>query len=212
MLLLQTFSRAFQPLPDGRYLGFEKVPHLWDGFAEYVYVDLGVLPGTKIHEMPDDMPLRLGALSEQITSTIRGFARTQRMGGFKWGDTVVTQGSGQIGILAIASAREMGAGRVICVGAPESPRLALARKFGADETVDINEYRTPQQRIAREPPCAEQISLVRDADGSEGRAKIGCSASSAPANTSPACTWPSAIAVSMPADRIPAAAAKLGLI
>src|SRR5258708_10616382 len=95
------------------------------------------------------MPLRLGALSEPITSTIRGFARAQRMGGFKWGDTVVIEGSGPIGILAIASAREMGAGRVICVGAPESPRLALARKFGADETVDINEYRTPEARIAR---------------------------------------------------------------
>src|SRR5258708_10458414 len=142
-------NRCQTPVYYGRYLGFEKAPHLWGGWAEYVYVDLGMLPGTKIYKLPDDMPLRLGALSEPITSTIRGFARAQRMGGFKWGDTVVIQGSGPIGILAIASAREMGAGRVICVGAPESPRLALARTFGADETVDINEYRTPEARIAR---------------------------------------------------------------
>src|SRR5260370_8938506 len=108
-----------------------------------------MLPGTKIYKLPEDMPLRLGALSEPITSTIRGFARAQRMGGFKWGDTVVIQGSGPIASWRFASAREMGAGRVICIGAPESPRLALARKFGADETVDINEYRTPQERIAR---------------------------------------------------------------
>jgi threonine dehydrogenase-like Zn-dependent dehydrogenase len=142
-------NRCQTPVYYGRYLGFDKAPHLWGGWAEYVYVDLGMLPGTKIYRLPDDMPLRLGALSEPITSTIRGFARAQRMGGFKWGDTVVIQGSGPIGILAIASAREMGAGRVICVGAPESPRLALARKFGAEETVDIEVYRTPQQRIAR---------------------------------------------------------------
>ena len=31
------------------------------------------------------------------------------------------QGSGPIGILAVAAAREMGASRVICVGAPEKP-------------------------------------------------------------------------------------------
>ena len=41
----------------------------------------------------------------------------------------------------------MGAGRVICVGAPEQPRLQLARKFGAGATVDIDKYRTPQDRI-----------------------------------------------------------------
>jgi threonine dehydrogenase-like Zn-dependent dehydrogenase len=95
------------------------------------------------------MPLRLGALSEPITSTIRGFARAQRMGGFKWGDTVVIQGSGPIGILAIAAAQEMGAGRVISVGAPEEPRLKLARKFGAEATVNIEEYTSPADRIAR---------------------------------------------------------------
>src|SRR4051812_24179727 len=56
----------------GRYLGFDKPPHLWGGWAEYVYVDLDMLPGTKIYKLPDAMPLRLGALSEPITSTIRG--------------------------------------------------------------------------------------------------------------------------------------------
>jgi threonine dehydrogenase-like Zn-dependent dehydrogenase len=61
----------------------------------------------------------------------------------------VIQGSGPIGILAIAAAQEMGAGRVICVGAPECPRLALARKFGAEATVNIEEVQTPRERIER---------------------------------------------------------------
>ena len=43
----------------------------------------------------------------------------------------------------------MGAGRVICVGAPETPRLALARRFGAHATVNIDELKTPHQRIER---------------------------------------------------------------
>jgi threonine dehydrogenase-like Zn-dependent dehydrogenase len=51
--------------------------------------------------------------------------------------------------LAVAAAQEMGAGRVICVGAPESPRLALARRFGAEATVNIDEFQTPDARIKR---------------------------------------------------------------
>src|SRR5256885_6071116 len=107
-----------------------------------------MLPGTKVYKLPDDMPLRLGALSEPLTSCIRAFNRAIRAGGFTWGDTVVIQGSGPIGILAIAAAREMGAGRVICVGAPETPRLELARKFGAEATVDIQAVAKAPQRIA----------------------------------------------------------------
>ena len=41
----------------------------------------------------------------------------------------------------------MGAGRVIAVGAPESPRLALAREFGAEATVDIETHTTAEARI-----------------------------------------------------------------
>src|SRR5215207_6448041 len=130
-------NKCLTPVYYGRYLGFDKPPHLWGGWAEYVYVDLDMLPGTKIYNLPDDMPLRLGALAEPLTSCIRAFNRVTRAGGFRWGDTVVVQGSGPIGILAVAAAQEMGAGRVICVGAPEEPRLALARKFGAEATVDI---------------------------------------------------------------------------
>jgi threonine dehydrogenase-like Zn-dependent dehydrogenase len=151
-------NKCLTPVYYGRYLGFDKAPHLWGGFAEYVYVDLEMLPGTKIYKLPDDMPLRLGALSEPLTSCIRAFNRATRAGGFSWGDTVVIQGSGPIGILAVAAAQEMGAGRVICVGAPEQPRLMLARKFGAEATVDIDEIKTP----------AERITAVRDIVGGFG--------------------------------------------
>ncbi len=93
------------------------------------------------------MSLRLGSLAEPLTSCIRAFKRAIGARGFSFGDTVVIQGSGPIGILAVAAAQEMGAGRVICVGAPESPRLALARKFGADATVSIDQFKTPAERI-----------------------------------------------------------------
>jgi threonine dehydrogenase-like Zn-dependent dehydrogenase len=142
-------NKCLTPVYYGRYLGFDRPPHLWGGFAEYVYVDLDLLPGTKVYKLPDDMPLRLGAFSEPLTACIRAFNRAIRAGGFHWGDTVVIQGSGPIGILAVAAAQEMGAGRVLCVGAPEAPRLQLARKFGAEATVNLEEVRTPEERIRR---------------------------------------------------------------
>lgn len=140
-------NKCLTPVYYGRYLGFEKAPHLWGGWAEMVYVDLDMLPGTKIYKLPDDMPLLLGSLAEPLTSCIRGFERAKKAGGFPWGATVVVQGTGPIGILAVAAAQEMGAARVIAVGAPEEPRLKLARAFGAEATVDITEHTTPEARI-----------------------------------------------------------------
>src|SRR4029450_895721 len=104
------------------------------------------LPGTKIYKLPDDMSLRLGSLSEALTSCMRAFNRATKSGGFKWGDRVVIPASGPIGIPAVAAAQEMGAGRVVCVGAPETPRLHLARKIGAGATVDIEHVAPPQDR------------------------------------------------------------------
>ncbi|MGH6905517.1 MAG: zinc-binding dehydrogenase, partial [Geminicoccaceae bacterium] len=144
----ETANKCLTPVYYGRYLGFERPPHLWGGFAEMVYIDLEELPGTKVYRLPDAMPLRLASLSEPLTSCIRAFSRAQRIGALPWGAAVVIQGSGPIGVLAVAAAKEMGAGRVIVVGAPEQPRLALCRKFGAEATVNLDEFTTPEARIA----------------------------------------------------------------
>jgi len=145
----ETANKCLTPVYYGRYLGFDKPPHLWGGWAEMVYVDLEELPGTKIYKLPDDMPLRLGSLSEPLTSCIRAFNRARRVGGFQYGDSLVIQGSGPIGTLAVAAAREMGAGRVIVVGAPEQPRLELCRQFGAEATICLDDFPTPASRIKR---------------------------------------------------------------
>jgi threonine dehydrogenase-like Zn-dependent dehydrogenase len=160
-------NKCPNPVYYGRYLGFEKPPHLWGGFAEMVYVDLDMLPGTKIYRLPDDLPHRLGSLSEPLTSVIRAFERAKKVGGFPWGASVVVQGTGPIGILAVAAAQEMGAGRVVAVGAPEKPRLELARRFGADATVDIEELTRPADRIAavREAVGGYGADLVIDCSG-----------------------------------------------
>ncbi|MAE66975.1 MAG: sorbitol dehydrogenase [Phycisphaeraceae bacterium] len=163
----ETANKCLTPVYYGRYLGFEKPPHLWGGWAEMVYVDLDDLPGTKIYRLPDDMPLRLGTLAEPLTSCIRAFNRAIRCQGFRHGDTVIIQGSGPIGVLATAAAREMGAGRVFVIGAPETPRLALCREFGADGTISLEAHPAPEGRIAavREMIGGFGADLVMDCSG-----------------------------------------------
>ena len=140
-------NRCLNPTYYGRYIPFERPPHLWGGWAEMVYVDLEMLPATKIYRLPDGMSAMQGTLTEPLTCCIRALNRAVAADGFHAGNTMVIQGSGPIGLLALVAAREMGAGRVIVVGAPEEPRLAVCRAFGAEATVSIDEHTTPASRI-----------------------------------------------------------------
>ena len=160
-------NRCLNPTYYGRYLPFEKPPHLWGGWAEMVYVDLDMHPATKIYRLPDTMSLMIGSLSEPLTSCVRALNRAVSVGGFRIGDTVVIQGSGPIGVLALVAAREIGAGRVVVVGAPEKPRLALCREFGADATVSIETHEMSEARIdaVRDIVKGYGADLVLDCSG-----------------------------------------------
>jgi alcohol dehydrogenase len=54
--------------------------------------------------------------------------------GVETGDTAVVVGDGAVGLCAVLAARRLGAERIVAVGHHED-RLALAREFGATETV-----------------------------------------------------------------------------
>jgi len=71
----------------------------------------------------------------------------ERIGGLEYGDTVIVQGCGPVGMMGLLLARDAGAGRVIVIGGPAN-RLALAREFGADETLDIGQT-SAAERLAR---------------------------------------------------------------
>ena len=132
LLLLPPSSEHGEQVPDplyyGRCLGFDEAPHLWGGRAEMEYLDLGMLPGTKVYRLPDDMPLRLGTLAEPLTSCMRAFKRAQGAGGFGAGDAVVIQGSGPVGVPAVTAATRAPAQRAsrrCAMTAPASRRASL---------------------------------------------------------------------------------------
>ena len=67
------------------------------------------------------------------------------------GDTVLVQGTGAVGLSAIALARLGGASTIYAIGAP-ADRLELARTMGADVTFDLG----PRRRPSALQPCAPE--------------------------------------------------------
>ncbi|MCH7872857.1 MAG: zinc-binding dehydrogenase, partial [Planctomycetes bacterium] len=55
------------------------------------------------------------------------------------GDTVLVLGSGPVGLSAVALSTLRGAGRVLCIGAPEA-RLAQAEQMGASKVLEFTRH------------------------------------------------------------------------
>ena len=107
------------------------------GYSQYVYVQYVDTPFLKT-----TLPANVAVLLEPLTIAIHGLNRVRP----KIGTVVVVQGSGAIGFGALYFAQKMGAYKVIVIGGPKE-RLDLAREFGADLTIDIEEVPDPEERI-----------------------------------------------------------------
>ncbi len=130
----------------------EEYPYCNGGFAEYYYL----FPGHFVFKVPEALPDEaVTAANCAVSQVIYGLDQAR----VRMGDSVVIQGAGGLGINATAAAREMGAGRVIVIDG-QAPRLELARQCGADYTIDINEYKTPEARVER----VKQLTEGRGAD------------------------------------------------
>ena len=125
-------------------------PHLYGGFAEYIYIE----PQSWVYKLPKGMPFEVGALAEPMAVATRALERAFMPGipfagkGFGIGATVLVQGAGPIGLLTIAAAKVAGAGKVIVIDRVDQ-RLRMAKRMGADEIVDMREFKTPQDRVKR---------------------------------------------------------------
>src|SRR5919204_441188 len=110
-----------------RQLTVDDDPHFHGAYGDYYYVQ----PGQWIYAVPAGVPEALVApVNCALAQVVYGLHRI----GIWLGDTVVIQGAGGLGLYAVAVARDMGAGKVICIDAVPA-RLELARAFGADHTI-----------------------------------------------------------------------------
>jgi D-arabinose 1-dehydrogenase-like Zn-dependent alcohol dehydrogenase len=116
-------------------------PHFTGAFADYYYLR----PNHTVFKVPDDLSDAMVAPANcALSEVIYGL----EMVNLRFGETVVIQGAGGLGIYATAVAKEMGAQKVILIDGIDG-RLELARAFGADEVVDLKQFTTPMDRVMR---------------------------------------------------------------
>lgn len=101
--------------------------------ASAMLADYAVVLPTDIVKVPDHVSWEEAAPAELLTCMWPLVDQTVRAG-----DVVVILGQGASGLLATQCARRVGAGRVVAVE-PVGFKRALARKLGADETIDPGE-------------------------------------------------------------------------
>jgi L-iditol 2-dehydrogenase len=112
----------------GITLGLEVGPA--GGWAERMYLR----PGTRIIRLGEADPERFMAGGCGIPTALHAVERAQ----IGHGDTVLVLGSGPVGLSVAALARQGGAGRVLVIGGP-ARRVAVVRRMGADEAIDIGD-------------------------------------------------------------------------
>jgi threonine dehydrogenase-like Zn-dependent dehydrogenase len=141
---------GFRPLKDVD-------PHFQGGYSQY----LDLVPGSTYLKMETDA--QTAVVLEPLTIGLHQVSRIR----LPVGSTAVIQGAGAIGILTLVAAREAGALRTIVVGAPRS-RLELAKAFGADVTISIEEVPDPAERVRlvrEETPGAYGADVVFECTG-----------------------------------------------
>ena len=116
-------------------------PYFHGTYADYYYIG----PNQPVFAVPPELPDHVLSFVNCAMGTVtEGLSRA----GCKEGDYVVIQGAGGLGLNATAMAKDMGAHKVIVLDRLEN-RLQLAQEFGADHTINIEEFDTPESRKER---------------------------------------------------------------
>jgi threonine dehydrogenase-like Zn-dependent dehydrogenase len=152
----------------GNSLSSGTKPHLFGGWAQRMYL----LPGTRLFRVPDELPDELAALTELLAVT-NGLDRARLLAqagsGFGFGDTVAVLGAGPLGLVHLAKAELLGAGRLLAAD-PVAARRELARELGAevaagaDELGDLTGGRGPDVVVScsgRPETFVDALELVR---------------------------------------------------
>lgn len=131
---------AYPFCPDHQGIGMTysslKAPHFIGGWSEYIYLP----PKTWVYKSHEGLTVEENALSEIfVVSSLLDRAKQYSAvdaRGFNFGDTVVIQGLGAVGMCMAAKARMLGAGKVIALDYKQH-NLDLAKEFGADICINL---------------------------------------------------------------------------
>lgn len=123
-------NHAWAPAVYG-FLPLNRGSGLWGGYSTHAYLD----PKTVLYKLPSTMDPVTATLYNPLANAISWAVLTPEL---KVGDSIAILGSGQRGIACVVAARHAGAGLVLSTGlSGDAHKLALAREFGANVTVDV---------------------------------------------------------------------------
>jgi 2-desacetyl-2-hydroxyethyl bacteriochlorophyllide A dehydrogenase len=113
---------------------------LWGAYAQYMVLD----GNSVVHKISRSVPPELAALFNPLGA---GFRWAVELPQTRLGETVLILGPGQRGLASVIACRQAGAGKIIVTGlAADARKLALAREFGADHVIDV-EQENVRQRV-----------------------------------------------------------------
>ncbi len=146
------------------YTPAEVPPHLWGGFAQYVYLPWNAV----LHHVPAGLTPELAGLATPMSN---GVEWSLFDGGVSYDSTVWIQGPGQQGLSQTVICRQAGASLIIVSGTSrDRARLDVAKALGADYTIDVN-GEDPLARI-REITGGKGVDIVLDCTAGAGTAPV----------------------------------------
>src|SRR5258705_4636971 len=115
------------------YTSDEKPPHLWGGFAQYMYLPWNAV----MHHVPKGVTPELAGL---VTPMANGVEWSLFDGEIGYNSTALIQGPGQQGLSQTVICKQAGASLIIVTGtSKDGARLKVAKELGADYVIDVTQ-------------------------------------------------------------------------
>jgi threonine dehydrogenase-like Zn-dependent dehydrogenase len=114
------------------YTSAGRAPHLWGGFAQYMYLPWNAV----VHKVPDGVSAELAGIVTPMANGIQWTLFDCQVG---YNSSVLIQGPGQQGLSQTVACKQAGASLIIVTGtAKDAARLDVAKKLGADHVIDVD--------------------------------------------------------------------------
>ena len=131
-------------------------PHFLGGYGEYLFS-----PAKNLIRIPEDVSPDAAAAFPCAGPTV--IRACEYAGGLSKGELVVVQGTGAVGLFAVAWALSKSC-RVVAIGSSANPRRTeIALEFGAEEVLDYRDT-TVEQRVERVRALAKEMNRGDGAD------------------------------------------------
>jgi L-iditol 2-dehydrogenase len=127
-------------------------------YAEYIKIPKRIVELNML-AIPQGMSFEAAAMTEPLACVLRGLQET----GVEIGDNVAVIGGGPIGLMFLQVAKAIGCNPIAIVKRDE--QVAAARKFGAEEVVQISDRTDAVQAVRSLTPGGRGVDVVIEAVG-----------------------------------------------